>query len=434
MSKLYSIFLLILCICYGHITHDHRLDCDIRPNSPIGGQIRIASISSSSNFRKNPPGRTLEYEPLISKVNEHYTAVIAEVRDDPLQKKLMIYIHANATFHNGVAITSDIVQKNISQKIEPFIQKVERLSKYVIRIRYTDHSENIIAILGSTPISIKKDDREIGSGPYQKIKENGKSITYQRYPNYWGRYLPNNLGRYNFEYVHYHSFANTDEAYIAFVNNTIDVYEERSFLRWQTIQHQPEFKTLPHPLPQPTQVITFHNRGMMTNSKLRKQLALLLNPNLVPSICFGHDTQIFFTQYPHYSIRQSLESVARSLDELGWHYNDSGIRHKDNRPLILYLSSPPKYWHTIVKYWQHLFRKVGIHLIISQQSEPYDLSIDLKHLAKNDGYTVPLWVVDQYRVGLKNHIGYQECPGMHLDPHRWWYIHPNGLQQHDQNK
>ena len=44
----------------------------------------------------------------------------------------------------------------------------------------------------------------IGSGPY-KIKkvDQGRSITYERDPNYWGKNLPVNRGRYNFDIIQF---------------------------------------------------------------------------------------------------------------------------------------------------------------------------------------------------------------------------------------
>ena len=47
-------------------------------------------------------------------------------------------------------------------------------------------------------------DPPIGSGPYVIAKlDPGKTITYKRDPNYWGRDLPVNRGLNNFDEIRY---------------------------------------------------------------------------------------------------------------------------------------------------------------------------------------------------------------------------------------
>ncbi|MFJ4347768.1 extracellular solute-binding protein [Pseudomonas sp. NPDC089401] len=56
-------------------------------------------------------------------------------------------------------------------------------------------------------------DKPIGSGPYRIGRiDNGRSITFERDPNWWARDLPANRGRYNFEHIRIEYFGDTEVA------------------------------------------------------------------------------------------------------------------------------------------------------------------------------------------------------------------------------
>jgi microcin C transport system substrate-binding protein len=75
----------------------------------------------------------------------------------------------------------------------------------------------------------------IGSGPY-KIKsfEPGRSIVYQRAPDYWGADLPVNRGRYNYDEIRYEYYRDRDVAFEAFKAGNFDLWSENSAKRWAT--------------------------------------------------------------------------------------------------------------------------------------------------------------------------------------------------------
>jgi microcin C transport system substrate-binding protein len=75
----------------------------------------------------------------------------------------------------------------------------------------------------------------VGSGPY-KIKsfEAGRSIVYERVPDYWGADLPVNRGRYNYDQIRYEYYRDRDVAFEAFKAGNFDLWSENSAKRWAT--------------------------------------------------------------------------------------------------------------------------------------------------------------------------------------------------------
>ena len=56
-------------------------------------------------------------------------------------------------------------------------------------------------------------DKPVGSGPYRIGHiDNGRSITFERDPNWWAKDLPVNRGRYNFEHIRIEYFGDTEVA------------------------------------------------------------------------------------------------------------------------------------------------------------------------------------------------------------------------------
>jgi microcin C transport system substrate-binding protein len=87
------------------------------------------------------------------------------------------------------------------------------------------HSRTLALDLASLPVMPAHDwanrdfangagfDKPVGSGPYRIARiDNGRSITFERDPNWWARDLPVNRGRYNFERIRIEYFGDTEVA------------------------------------------------------------------------------------------------------------------------------------------------------------------------------------------------------------------------------
>ena len=75
----------------------------------------------------------------------------------------------------------------------------------------------------------------LGSGPYliSKIKP-GRSITLKKNPNYWGKNINVNVGRYNFDVIHTDYYRDETVALEAFKSGAYDFKQENSSKNWAT--------------------------------------------------------------------------------------------------------------------------------------------------------------------------------------------------------
>jgi peptide/nickel transport system substrate-binding protein len=73
----------------------------------------------------------------------------------------------------------------------------------------------------------------VGSGPYVVTEAKPTArITYRRDPDYWGRDLPVNRGRFNFDTVTFEYFRDSNALLEAFIKGIIDVRPEDDPTRW----------------------------------------------------------------------------------------------------------------------------------------------------------------------------------------------------------
>ncbi|MEJ8570864.1 extracellular solute-binding protein [Microbaculum marinum] len=75
----------------------------------------------------------------------------------------------------------------------------------------------------------------LASGPYRiKSVQPGRSISYERVPDYWGADLPVNVGQNNFDEIRYEYYRDMTIALEAFKADQFDLRAENSAKRWAT--------------------------------------------------------------------------------------------------------------------------------------------------------------------------------------------------------
>ena len=75
----------------------------------------------------------------------------------------------------------------------------------------------------------------LGSGPYVfDSADMGRRIVMRRNPDYWGKDLPINVGRHNFDRIRYEFFADYDSAFEAFKAGVYTFRNEVSSIHWAT--------------------------------------------------------------------------------------------------------------------------------------------------------------------------------------------------------
>ena len=168
----------------------------------------------------------------------------------------------------------------------------------IVRFDFADTSDRELPlILGLMPVlpkhaidvaTFEKSTlaKPIGSGPYVVAAvDPGKSVTFKRDPNYWGRNLPINRGLWNFDELRF-DFYRDDNAYFeAFKAGLYDVRSETDPTRWQTGYNFPAVRdgrvvkdTFRSGLPKFASDFVFNTRRpIFADVRVRQAIALLFD-------------------------------------------------------------------------------------------------------------------------------------------------------------
>jgi microcin C transport system substrate-binding protein len=239
----------------------------VNPNAPKGGDVRLYSIGSFDTFNpfiiKGDPavglGRifeTLMTTPEDDSQTEY--GLIAESVEVPEDLSYVIYhLRAGAKFHDGTQITADDVVFSfnlLKEKGRPIyrfyyanVTKAEALDPRRVKFSFSGpRNRELPQIVGQVPVLSKKYwstrdfskttlEPPLGSGPYRiKSFEPGRFIVYERVKNYWGKDLPVNRGRENFDVIRYDLYRDQVVALEAFKAHQYDFRLENSSKEWAT--------------------------------------------------------------------------------------------------------------------------------------------------------------------------------------------------------
>ncbi|MFH7767422.1 extracellular solute-binding protein [Acinetobacter sp. BSP-28] len=269
--------------------------------APKGGYLSTASNGTFDNLNSmNGKGSSTDgveylFDTLMSNSLDEpgvmYPLLAEKVTYDPKQTKYVIFhLNPKARFSNGSAVTAEDVKftfDTYKTKANPGLQmylsdldKTEVLSKYAVKMSFkSDNNAEMPLILAQMPIYSKRDWQKkdftrvtmqpiLGSGPYLIDRiDAGRSISYKRNPNYWGKDLPVNKGRYNFDRLKYVYYRNLDIAFEGFKSGQYTLHEEFTARKWVTEYRFPAVKAgmvvkyrFQHHNPIPTQSFVFNSR------------------------------------------------------------------------------------------------------------------------------------------------------------------------------
>jgi peptide/nickel transport system substrate-binding protein len=236
------------------------------PDAPKGGTITIGAVGSFDSL--NPlivmgsvaaSVRELQFESLMARgLDEPFTlyGLLAETIDVAADGTVVTFaLNPKAAFSDRKPVTPDDVIFSFEQlktKGRPnhrgYFEKVTRAEKISEReVRFTLRDANdreMPLILGLMPIFAKHatDDVTfdkttlkpmISSGPYTITRiDTGRSITYSRDRQYWGRNLPVNRGRFNFDEIHCEYFRDSSVLLEEFKRGAIDLRLEEDPSNW----------------------------------------------------------------------------------------------------------------------------------------------------------------------------------------------------------
>jgi microcin C transport system substrate-binding protein len=240
----------------------------VNPNARKGGTI----VTDIVSFDSINPYITLGTAPAFANLNIAETlmtksydepnsayGLIAETITYPGDHKWVEFTLRNsARWNDGKPLTVDdvifsyeLIRDKSSSSFKVLVgdvSKVEKTGKNTIRFTYNKAGDrsNIFNLATQMPIFAKHywekrdftqptTDIPVQSTPYVIAKVDvGNSIILKRDPNYWGKDLPVNIGRHNFDQIRMDVFRDTNIAHEAFMGGSLDVRVEYTPTRWKT--------------------------------------------------------------------------------------------------------------------------------------------------------------------------------------------------------
>ncbi len=291
------------------------------PNAPKGGELRLATVSTSGFDSLNPfiikgvPASGVSYlrqsylydSLAVHAYDEAFTlyGLIAEKMEVPRDRSyIKFYLHPKARFQDGQPITADDVQytfKLLTEQGHPLfanyykdVSQVKVIDPRTIQFFFsTNQNRELPLIIAEMPVLpkhywLERDfsktslDIPVGSGAYRVDNvDPGRSISYQRNPGYWAADLAVNKGRFNFDRITFDYYRDENVALEALKSGEYDFRAENSAKNWATAYTGPAFDKgqlvkaeIPDQQPTGMQAFGFNTRReIFEDPKVRQALA-----------------------------------------------------------------------------------------------------------------------------------------------------------------
>ncbi len=324
----------------------------VNPDAPKGGTVTFASLGSFDSL--NPliikgvaaAGlRNFVFESLMARAYDEpfslYGLLAESIETPPDRSWVAFTLRAGARFSDGKPVmVEDVLFSHavLRDKGRPnhrtYYSKISRAEKTGPRtVKFTfdtDGDREMPLIMGLMPVlprhHFSADTFEqttlappVGSGPYRITRvDPGKQIVYKRNPDYWGKDLPVNRGRFNFDEVRYEYYRDDDPMFQAFQKGLFQLWPESDSGRWSRGYDFPAHndgrivkEELPINVPSGMSALVFNTRKpQFADVQVRKALTLMLDFEwLNKNYYYGlySRTQSFFD-------RSDLSSHGRSAD------------------------------------------------------------------------------------------------------------------------
>ena len=243
----------------------------VNPNAPKGGEISIWTMGTFDSFnpytRKGRAGAlaSAPFESLLEGTSDEVGTsygLLAETLEYPEDQSWVIFnMRPEARFSDGTPVTAEDVAFTYELFLNEGLASYRAILGQIVtgveimgppRIKYSfadDASRrDAIPIVGGLPVKSKawfektgakldesRMEPAIGSGPYVLDSYDiNKRITYKRNPDYWGKGLPFNKGRGNFDTIRIEYFADSNAAFEGFKSGAYTFRQENSSKSWAT--------------------------------------------------------------------------------------------------------------------------------------------------------------------------------------------------------
>jgi len=426
----------------------------VNPDAPKGGEMSIWAFGGYDSM--NPysiKGRaerlaSVPYESLLAgtadEIGTQY-GLLAESLSYPEDRSEVIFtLRAEAAFADGSPLTAEDVKfsyelfrdkglPSFRAVLRSQVQSAEVLDAQRIHFTFMPDvpKRDVIQAVGGLPIFSKAHyeanelDLEensmtpfLGSGPYQPYElDVGQTSVYKRNPDYWGKDLPINIGRSNFDYIRLEYFADYNVAFEGFKGGSYHFRNEASSKSWATGYNFPAVENghvIKTELPDGTlatgqSFVMNLRRPNLQDPKVREAIGLMFNfewsneqlfYGLYARInSFWENSELAATGMPtdaelallepladklpdgvlnaeavlapsssdRQLDRRNLRKASQLLDEAGWLVDPAdGMRRKDGRTLrIEFLNDSQTFDRVINPYVENL-RRAGIDAVHSR--------------------------------------------------------------------
>ncbi|WP_313740101.1 extracellular solute-binding protein [Pseudomonas sp.] len=304
----------------------------VNPQAPKGGTLRAMAFGtfdtlnpytfkgsspvSTPNFQQygvSELNETLmvgtgQYDPSGDEPTSSYGLIARSVEYSEDRSWVVFNLRPEARFHDGRPITAADVAfsyrtllKEGHPQYRTSLQEVQRVDILgPLRIRFVFKRAGnplLILRLGEMPV-LPKDYWEkrdfkattfeppLGSGPY-RISEvrPGRRLVFERVKDYWGKDLPVNRGKYNFDRVEFEFYRDATVAFEAFKAGEFDLYIEHQAKNWANGYNFPAVRRgevikaqIPHRIPTQTQGLFMNSRrAPFDDAHVRQALGLMLD-------------------------------------------------------------------------------------------------------------------------------------------------------------
>ncbi len=250
----------------------------------------------------------------------------------------------------------------------------------------------------------------LNSGPYRitRVIPN-KQLVFERVPNYWGRDLPINRGKYNFDRIIIDFYRDLNAAFEHFKAGAFDAYIETVAKNWHTAYDYPAIRTgaikrLEIPLSSPggTRAFFFNTRRSPFNHpSTREAISLMFDFQRINRLLFYqsyqqnqsifpflqnqlwdtanakvlHLLEPFRSQLPERLFSEPLTGGRESLnpatakrqaihllEQAGWRYKDQRMVNAQGMPLHFEIIHPSKGLERITQHFIKNLSDIGIHV------------------------------------------------------------------------
>ena len=246
----------------------------VEPDAPKGGTVRLATVGTGFDSL-NPfilkgvkaSGLGSTYDSLLKRSLDEpssaYGLLAESIRVAEDSAWVEFDLREGARWHDGTPLTVDDVIfsfETLMAEGHPFYQSyfasvanVEAVDERTVRFTFQgDLNRELAFIVGDDLPIIPKHYWEgrdfaattleppLGSGPYRIANvDPGRSITYERVPDYWGADLPVNVGQHNFATIAYDYYRDNTVAIEALKAYEYDFRAENSSQEWATSYNLP---------------------------------------------------------------------------------------------------------------------------------------------------------------------------------------------------